>query len=32
VFHGHRDPLRWSDRVREEVTVSGRFDGQRVSA
>jgi len=32
VFHGRRDPLRWSDRVRDDVIASGRFDGQRISA
>jgi len=32
VFHGHRDPRGWSDRVREDVITSGRADGQRISA
>jgi plasmid stabilization system protein ParE len=32
VFHGHRDPRRWSDRVREGAPRSEIPGGQRVSA
>jgi plasmid stabilization system protein ParE len=32
VFHGRRDPRRWSDRVREEAIAGGAFGGERVSA
>lgn len=31
VFHGGRDPSRWSDRVREDAIASGVFGGERVS-
>ena len=29
VFHGHRDPRRWSDRVREGALRSEILDGER---
>ncbi len=31
VFHGRRDPLRWSDRVRERGVTSQRRVDERVS-
>ena len=32
VFHGRRDPRRWSDRVREHAIASRAFGGEHVSA
>jgi plasmid stabilization system protein ParE len=32
VFHGRRDPRRWSDRVREDAVASERRVAERVSA
>ena len=32
VFHGRRDPRRWSDRVREGAVASRACGGERVSA
>jgi toxin ParE1/3/4 len=32
VFHGHRDPRRWSSRVREGVIAQGAFDRARIPA
>ena len=32
VFHGRRDPRRWSDRVREGAVGVGEFDAARVPA
>lgn len=32
VFHGHRDPRRWSDRVREGAVRAEILDGERVPA
>lgn len=32
VFHGRRDPIRWSDRVREQAISSRRLDAHRVVA
>ena len=32
VFHGRRDPSRWSDRVREGAFQADEFDATRVPA
>ncbi len=32
VFHGRRDPVRWSDRVRESAFRVGEIDAARVPA
>jgi plasmid stabilization system protein ParE len=32
VFHGRRDPSRWSDRVREGAVGAGEFDAAHVPA
>jgi plasmid stabilization system protein ParE len=32
VFHGRRNPIRWSDRVRERADSSRRLDADRRSA
>ena len=32
VFHGRRDPRRWSDRVREGALGVGAFDAARIPA
>jgi plasmid stabilization system protein ParE len=32
VFHGHQDPRRWSNRVREGVIAPGVFDRARIPA
>ena len=32
VFHGHRNPRRWSNRVREGVFAPGAFDRARIPA
>ena len=32
VFHGRRDPQRWSDRVRESAFSVGEIDAARVPA
>ena len=32
VFHGHRDPRRWSERVRDGALGPGVHDGERAYA